>query len=210
MAATNDWWINIGTTAGEIFLSFIVVVTVGVAISLVIAWSSTLHKLVMPMIVILSSIPKIALAPLFLLWFGYGLRTNVVVAVMVAIFPVIINTVTGLIEIDSNLLDLTGYLGASKWQVFTKIRIPSALPHLFAGIKTSAVMCVSGAIVGEFVASKYGLGRLLRSAQARIDMATMFACLLLLAILGLIFFRFINIAEKYCMPWVHYDNQQEE
>jgi len=209
MAAKNDWWVNIGTTAGEILLSFVLVVAIGVAISLVIAWSKTLNKLVMPIMVVFSSIPKIALAPLFLLWFGYGLKTNVFVAVMVAIFPVIIDTVTGLIEIDENLLDLVGYLGASKWQVFTKLRIPNALPHLFAGIKTSAVMCVSGAIVGEFVASKHGLGRLLRSAQANIDMATMFACLILLAILGLLFFKMINIAERLCMPWMNRSSEEE-
>ena len=82
-----------------------------------------------------------------------------------------------------------------------KIRIPNALPHLFAGLKTSATMCVTGSIVGEFIASKNGLGRLLRSAQANIDMATMFACLLLLSIIGLIFFKLISLAEHACMPW---------
>lgn len=210
IATKNNWWLHIGTTAGEIFLSFLTVVVLGVLISLAIAWSKPLHKLIMPLIVLLSSIPKIALAPLFLLWFGYGLRTNIVVAVMVAIFPVIINTVTGLIDIDDNLLDLTGYLGATKWQVFTKIRIPNALPHLFAGIKTSAVMCVSGAIVGEFVASKNGLGRLLRSAQANIDMATMFACLILLAVIGLLFFRMIHVAERLCMPWARRSGEGEK
>lgn len=209
LAAKNNWWINIGTTAGEIFLSFLFVVAVGVGISLIIAWSKTLNKLFMPLIVVFSSIPKIALAPLFLLWFGYGLKTNILVAVMVAIFPVIIDTVTGLIEIDDNLLDLVGYLGATKWQVFTKLRIPNALPHMFAGLKTSAVMCVSGAIVSEFVASKYGLGRLLRSAQANIDMATMFACLILLAVIGLLFFKAINIAEKLCMPWANRTNMED-
>lgn len=85
IAAKNNWWLHIGTTAGEIFLSFLTVVVLGVLISLAIAWSKPLHKLIMPLIVLLSSIPKIALAPLFLLWFGYGLRTNIVVAVMVAI-----------------------------------------------------------------------------------------------------------------------------
>ena len=147
---------------------------------------------------------------LFLLWFGYGLRTNVLVAVMVAIFPVIIDTVTGLIEVDENLLDLVGYLGATKWQVFSKIRIPNALPHMFAGLKTSAVMCVSGAIVSEFIASKRGLGRLLRSAQANIDMATMFACLILLAVIGLLFFKMISVAEHLAMPWTDREVPVEE
>ena len=188
LAAKNDWWLHIGTTASEILLSFLVTLVAGVLLALLIAWSKPLNRLIMPVIVLLNSIPKIALAPLFLLWFGYGLQTNVFVAVLVAFFPVVINTVTGLIEIDDNLLDLVNYLGAPKAQVFTKIRIPNALPHLFAGIKTSATMCVTGSIVGEFIASKSGLGRLLRSAQANIDMATMFACLLLLSCLGLLFF----------------------
>ena len=210
IAAKNHWWINIGTTAGEIFLSFLVVATVGFLISLLIAWSKPLNKLLMPVIVLFSSIPKIALAPLFLLWFGYGLRTNVLVAVMVAIFPVIIDTVTGLIEVDENLLDLVGYLGATKWQVFKKIRIPNALPHMFAGLKTSAVMCVSGAIVSEVIASTRGLGRLLRSAQANIDMATMFACLILLAVIGLLFFKMISVAEHLAMPWTDREVPVEE
>lgn len=202
-AAKNNWWLNIGTTAGEILLSFFVTLTAGVLLALLIAWSKPLNKLLMPVIVLLNSIPKIALAPLILLWFGYGLRTNVFVAVLVAFFPVVINTVTGLIEIDEQLLDLVQYLGATKRQIFTKIRIPNALPHLFAGIKTSATMCVTGSIVGEFIASKSGLGRLLRSAQANIDMATMFACLVLLSVIGLLFFRMISIAERVCMPWAN-------
>ena len=184
LAAKNDWWLHIGTTASEILLSFLVTLVAGVLL-------------------------KIALAPLFLLWFGYGLQTNVFVAVLVAFFPVVINTVTGLIEIDDNLLDLVNYLGATKAQVFTKIRIPNALPHLFAGIKTSATMCVTGSIVGEFIASKSGLGRLLRSAQANIDMATMFACLLLLSCLGLLFFRMISMAEHLCMPWANRTEVEE-
>lgn len=201
LAAKNNWWLNIGTTVTEILVGFTVTLIAGVLLGLIIAWSKPLNKLLMPVIVLLNSIPKIALAPLILLWFGYGLKTNVFVAVLIAFFPVIINMVTGLIEVDEDLLDLVDYLNASKLQVFLKIRIPNALPHLFAGIKTSATMCVTGAIVGEFIASKSGLGRLLRSAQANIDMATMFACLLLLSVIGLLFFHFIGIMERALMPW---------
>lgn len=201
IAAKNHWLMNIGTTASEILMGFTFTLVAGVALALVVAWSKWLNKLVMPVIVLLNSIPKIALAPLFLLWFGYGLRTNVLVAVLVAFFPVVINMVTGLIEVDDDLLDLVRYMNATKLQIFLKIRIPNALPHLFAGIKTSATMCVTGAIVGEFIASRSGLGRLLRSAQANIDMATMFACLLLLSVIGLAFFKLIAIMERVCMPW---------
>lgn len=205
----NDWLVNIGTTVTEIVIGFAVTLLAGVILALLIAWSRILNKLLMPIVVLLNSIPKIALAPLVLLWFGYGLRTNVLVAVMVAFFPVVINTVTGLIEVDEDLLDLVQYLNATKLQVFLKIRIPNALPHLFAGIKTSATMCVTGAIVGEFIASKSGLGRLLRSAQANIDMATMFACLLLLSIIGLLFFWLIGVVERACMPWKNIESTEE-
>jgi NitT/TauT family transport system permease protein len=163
----------------------------------------------MPVIVLLNSIPKIALAPLFLLWFGYGIQSKIFVAVLIAFFPVLLNTVTGLIDVDDNLLDLVQYLNASKWQIFTKIRIPNALPHLFAGVKISATMCVVGSIVGEFIASKKGLGRLLRSAQANIDMATMFACLVLLSVMGLLLFWLISKAEKLCMPWTNRAAEEE-
>lgn len=209
MVAKNNWLVNIGTTASEILVGFGVTLAAGVLLALLIAWSRVLNKLLMPVVVLLNSIPKIALAPLFLLWFGYGLRTNVLVAVLVAFFPVVINMVTGLIEVDENLLDLVQYLNATKLQVFLKIRIPNALPHLFAGIRTSATMCVTGAIVGEFIASRNGLGHLLRSAQANIDMATMFACLLLLSVIGLLFFRLIGVVERLCMPWAHRENLEE-
>lgn len=209
VAVKNDWWVNIATTGTEILLSFAVTVVAGVLLALIIAWSKPLNKLLMPLIVVLNSIPKIALAPLFLLWFGYGLQTNVLVAVLIAFFPVVINTVTGLIEVDENLLDLVQYLNATKLQVFVKIRIPNALPHIFAGVKISATMCVVGSIVGEFIASKRGLGRLLRSAQANIDMATMFACLLLLSAVGLLFFGVISWVEKRCMPWTQLSDMEE-
>lgn len=209
LAAKNQWWTQIAVTGGEILVSFVVTLVLGVALALLIAWSKPLNKLLMPVIVVLNSIPKIALAPLFLLWFGYGIQSKIFVAVLIAFFPVLLNTVTGLIDVDDNLLDLVQYLNASKWQTFTKIRIPNALPHLFAGVKISATMCVVGSIVGEFIASKKGLGRLLRSAQANIDMATMFACLVLLSIMGLLLFWLISKAEKLCMPWMNREAEEE-
>ena len=130
----------------------------------------------MPIIILFNSLPKIALAPLFLMWFGYGMIPNILVATMIAFFPVVINTTTGLNEVENDLLDLVHYLNASKLQVFLKIRIPNSLPYIFAGFKIAATMCVVGAIVGEFIASSKGLGYLLRDAQAFINTPPMFAC----------------------------------
>lgn len=201
MAAKNKWWRHIIATTGGVIGSFALTVAAGVAIAVFLTWSKTANRLVMPLLVLFNSIPKIALAPLFLLWLGYGVFPNIMIAFMVAFFPVVINASTGMQAVDEDLLDLVRYLNASKLQVFVKIRIPNSLPYIFAGVKTSATMCVVGVLVGEFIASKRGLGYLLRDAQAFIDMPTMFACLVVLAILGISFFGIISLSENLIMPW---------
>ena len=201
MAAKNKWWRHIIATTGGVIGSFALTVTAGVAIAVFLSWSKTANRLVMPILVLFNSIPKIALAPLFLLWLGYGVFPNIMIAFIIAFFPVVINASTGMQAVDEDLLDLVRYLNASKLQVFVKIRIPNSLPYIFAGVKTSATMCVVGVLVGEFIASKRGLGYLLRDAQAFIDMPTMFACLVVLAILGISFFGIISLSERLIMPW---------
>src|SRR5690606_29061640 len=149
--AQKSWWIHIAATASEVVLSFLFTFVAGFLIAVVIVWSNALNKLIMPIIVLFNSLPKIAMAPLFLIWFGYGLVPNILVAFMVAFFPVVINTATGLQDVEEDLLDLVGYLNASKTQIFINIRIPNSLPYIFAGLKISATMCVTGSIVGEFI-----------------------------------------------------------
>lgn len=205
--AQKSWWIHIAATGQEVILSFIFTAIFGFLIAVIIAWSKLLNKLIMPIIVLFNSLPKIAMAPLFLIWLGYGLVPNIIVAFMVAFFPVVVNTVTGLMAVEDDLLDLVQYLNASKLQVFIKIRIPTSLPYVFAGLKISATMCVVGSIVGEFIASDKGLGYLLRDAQAFIDTPTMFACLILLSIMGLVFFGILGFIEKVSMPWNHREGE---
>ncbi|NLD34182.1 MAG: ABC transporter permease [Clostridiales bacterium] len=201
LAAKNKWWRHIFATTSGVLGSFGLTIVAGVAIAVFLTWSKTANRLVMPILVLFNSIPKIALAPLFLLWLGYGVFPNIMIAFMVAFFPVVINATTGMQAVDDDLLDLVRYLNASKLQIFLKIRIPNSLPYIFAGIRTSATMCVVGVLVGEFIASKRGLGYLLRDAQAFIDMPTMFACLVVLAILGVSFFGIISLVERIVMPW---------
>jgi NitT/TauT family transport system permease protein len=196
-----DWWKHIGATVLEVLVSFFVTAVLGIFIAVLVTWSKVLAQIIMPIITLFNSLPKVAVAPLFLLWFGYGLLPNILIAFLMAFFPVVINSITGLNAVDDDLLDLVRYLHASKLKIFIKIRIPNAMPYMFAGIKISATMCVVGAIVGEFLASEKGLGFQLRDAQAFIDTPTMFACLLLLSIIGLLFFSFIRFLEWACMPW---------
>lgn len=200
-AAKNHWWKHIRTTVLEVFGSFALVLVLGVSLAVLISWNRWLNRLLMPVLVLFNSIPKIALAPLFLLWLGYGVKTNIWISFFVAFFPVVINATTGMMSVDDDLLDLVKYLDAKKYQVFLKVRIPASLPYIFSGIKICATSCVVGSIVGEFCAAKSGLGYLMRDAQAFIDMPTMFACLFLLAVIGMSFFGTISILEKVCMLW---------
>lgn len=196
VAAKYQWFRHIRATTTEVLVAFGVTAVTGVGLAILISWSAFLRRLITPILTLFNSLPKIALAPLFLLWFGYGILPNTLIAVLIAFFPVVINTAAGLSAIDDELLDLVGYLHGTKWQVFTKIRIPNALPYMFAGFKMSATLCVVGAIVGEFIASTRGLGYVIQSAQAMIDTPTMFASLLLIAVLGLSLFGAVGFVER--------------
>ena len=201
LASQYDWFTHIETTLIEILIGFSVTAFVGVFVAVVMTWSRFLRQIIMPIITLFNSLPKIALAPLFLLWFGYGIIPNVMIAFLISFFPIVINTSAGLNAVEEDLLDLVHYLHASKWQVFVKIRLPNSLPYIFSGFKISATLCVVGVIVGEFIASTQGLGFLLKSAQGLMDTPPMFASLILISILGLSFFGFITLLERWVMPW---------
>jgi NitT/TauT family transport system permease protein len=201
LASQYDWLAHIETTLVEMIIGFAVTGFIGIGVAVVITWSRFLRGVIMPIITLFNSLPKIALAPLFLLWFGYGIVPNVMIAFLIGFFPIVINTAAGLNAVEDDLLDLVRYLHANKWQVFIKIRLPNSLPYIFSGFKISATLCVVGAIVGEFIASTQGLGFLLKSSQGLMDTPPMFASLILISIMGLSFFGLISLAERWIMPW---------
>jgi len=199
--ARYQWRKHILATLTEILVSFGVTAVAGVFVALLITWSRFLRGVITPVLTIFNSLPKIALAPLFLLWFGYGIVPNIAIAVLIAFFPVVINTATGLQNVDEDLLDLVRYLHGSKLQIFLKIRIPNSLPYIFSGLKISTTLCVVGAIVGEFVASTKGLGFMIKDSQALIDTPTMFAALIAISALGLSLFGIVTLLERAFIPW---------
>jgi NitT/TauT family transport system permease protein len=201
VATRYNWPQHIGATVTAVLASFCVTAAAGVLVALVITWSSAMRRIITPILTLLNSLPKIAFAPLFLVWFGYGLVPNIVIAVLIAFFPVIINTATGLNAVEQDLLDLVRYLHASKAQVFLRIRIPNSLPYIFSGFRISSTLCVVGTIVGEFVASDRGLGYLLKDSQAMIDTPPMFASLILISLFGLALFGTVSAVSRLAMPW---------
>jgi len=199
--ANYNWIHHIQATLLEIALSFVVTSVFGVLIAIIRASSAALRKFVMPAFVFLDSIPLISVAPLLVLWFGYGLKTNILIAFLVSFFPVVINTTVGLSQIDDDLLDLVRYLNGTKLQIFIKLRIPNSLPYLFTGLKISSTMCVVGAIVGEFIASDKGLGYIIINSQYTMDSPPIFAGLMLVSLFGVILFGIVAMMEKLFMPW---------
>jgi NitT/TauT family transport system permease protein len=200
-SANYHWLVHIRVTLVEVFLSFLVTAAVGIFIAILISWSKRIRDLLLPFFIFINSLPIIAVAPIFLLWMGYGIATNILIAFLVSFFPIVINTATGLGDVEEDLLDLVRYLKASQWQIFVKIRFPNALPYIFSGLKISSTMCVVGAIVGEFLASDKGLGYIIINSQFSLDTPAIFAALIVVSLIGFLLFGLVALAENLLMPW---------
>jgi NitT/TauT family transport system permease protein len=178
------WFENIAVTGTEIFGGYILAVVVGVGIALLFSWSRWLNMAIMPLLVTLNMIPKVALGPLIIVWFKYGIGPNIMMAFAICFFPIVLTTARGLKEVEPDLLDLVRTLRASRWQIFKKIQLPGALPYIFSGMKVAAILAVAGAIVGEFLGSDRGLGYLMLQVQVTLDTAAMFMAVILITLLG--------------------------
>jgi NitT/TauT family transport system permease protein len=201
------WLHNLTVTLYAVGGGFAISAALGIALAVVVVWDPLLERTVMPILVLFNTLPKVALAPLFVIWLGYGVWPNTVIAVTVAFFPVVINTAAGLAAVEPELLDLVRALKGSKWQIFRKIRFPNALPYIFAGLKLNAILSVIGAIVGEFVASDAGLGALIIAGGVTLDTPSIFAALSLIALLGLALYGAVVVAERLMMPWEFRETQ---
>ncbi len=185
----------------ETFLGFALAVSVGIIMAVGVVYSRLIERTLFTILITLNAVPKIAIAPLFIIWLGTDLSPKIAIAMLVALFPVVIDTVLGLRSVDPEMLDLAKSLRASRLQVLWKVRAPCALPSLFAGLKVGISLAFIGAIVGEFIAAQNGLGFVVVSSQATFDTTPMFAAILLLAVLGLLLFYLIEFLENLLLPW---------
>jgi NitT/TauT family transport system permease protein len=182
-------------TLYETVVGFVLASVLGLATAVLIAYSRTMEKALYPIVLFAQVIPKIAIAPLIVVWFGNDLAPKIILAVLIAFFPVVVSGVTGLRSTDPELLDLSATMGASRWQTFRKIRFPNALPHLMAGEKVAVTLAVVGAVVGEFVGASEGLGFQLMIANGNLDAPLLFAALILMSIIGIVLFVIIEALE---------------
>jgi len=188
-------------TLYETVIGFVLASLLGLATAVVIVYSPTMEKTLYPVVLFAQVIPKVAIAPLLVVWFGFGLAPKMILAVLIAFFPVVISGVAGLRSIDPELLDLSATMGASRWQTFRKIRFPNALPHLMAGLKVAITLAVVGAVVGEFVGASEGLGYVLQVANGNLNAPLLFADLFLMSLIGIVLFVLIELAEALLIPW---------
>ena len=191
-----SWWTNIAVTATEIFAGYFLALVVRVALALVFTWSKALESFFMPLLVSLNMIPKVALGPLIIVWFKYGIFPNSMMAFSICVFPILLTTARGLREVEPELLDLVRSLKGSRWQLFSKIQLPGALPYIFAGMKVAAILAVAGAIVGEFLGSDKGLGYLMLQVQVTLDTPAMFMAVLLITLIGMLLYGLVLAMER--------------
>lgn len=189
-------------TLVETISGFIMAATVGVVLAMVLAHFRRLQEASYPILMFIQTTPKVALAPVLLVWFGYGFLPKLAMTFLAAFFPILINTMTGLTAIDEELLYLTRVLGARPIQVYRKVRLLNALPYMFAGFKVGIALAVIGAVVAEFISAEHGLGFIIVTAQGQFRTDLAFAAIFLLAIMGLGLFYLVEFLERLLMPWL--------
>ncbi len=204
----HDWgllWEATLVTTNEVLIGFVIGVALGIGLAIPIAYSRIVRNTLYPLIVASQAVPKIAIAPLLVLWLGFGIWPKIAVTALMVFFPVTVTAAEGFSSVDRNLLDLLRSVNATPAQIFFRIRFPHALPHIFSGLKVGITLAVVGAVVGEWVGADSGLGYTLTYANTLLDSPLLFAALFLLIVLGVVLFVVVDIAERVLLPWHHDD-----
>lgn len=188
-------------TAKEVLIGFLLSGIVGAAIALLIVRFRLFGRALYPLIIVFQTVPKVALAPIFILWFGFDLMPKIVLIVVIAFFPVTLDMLAGLQSVDPSLIALMRSVGASRNDVMRRVQIPHALPHLMSGLKIAITFSVIGAIVGEFAGASSGLGYMIQFASTQLDTALVFAALIVVSGVGVGFYYVVELAERFVVPW---------
>jgi NitT/TauT family transport system permease protein len=197
----TNWIPHAIATISVALAGFAVAIVLGLLLAVIIVHSRLLAQVLTPTLVVVQIIPKVAFAPLFLVWFGLGPVPIIVVTFLVAFFPMVVNGTAGLADIEGDLLDLARVLRLNWWRVLWSIRFPSALPHLFSGLKVASTLAVIGAIIGEFVGSNRGLGYLILIANNNLNTSLALAAIALISLFGLMLYAAIVLIEMTLVPW---------
>jgi len=188
-------------TVYEMLAGYALAVGIAVPLAIAITSSRPFNEFVMPTMLFFQIVPKVAIAPLFLVWFGVGATPKILVAFLISFFPIVIDAAVGLRSMSTEMDDLARSMGATRLQVFTRFRLPTSLPYLFSGLKVAATLAIAGTVVGEFVGADKGLGYLLLVTNSNMQTSLMFATIVALTIIGLVFYYSVELIEALLIPW---------
>jgi NitT/TauT family transport system permease protein len=188
-------------TAIEILEGFALSVVVGLTMAILIVSNRTVEDSLYPLLVATQVVPKIAIAPLLIIWFGYGMPPKVMMSFLISFFPIVVDSIVGLKSVEVGKVQLVQSMGATTWQIFTKVRLPSALPNILGGMKIASTFAVVGALVGEFIGADQGLGRVILIANGNLDTVTVFAAITYLTVIGVALYLAVEGLEFFLIPW---------
>jgi NitT/TauT family transport system permease protein len=194
-------WANMLVTLQSVLAGYALAVVVSIPLAMLLAYSPVLEGVAYPILVFLQIIPKIALAPLLVIWFGFGIQSKILITFLLSFFPIVVDSIVGFKSVPPTLVQLASSMRARPLALFFKIRLPAALPNIFAGLKISIALATTAAIVGEFVGADRGLGYLLQRANGDLDTELLFAALCLLSLMGLVLYFIVEAIERYAIPW---------
>ncbi len=206
--AKDGFWYHGGITLAEIVLGFAVGSGIGLAIGIVISQMPRLEALLDPYVAALQSVPKVAVAPIIVMWLGFGIGSKVAIICLLTFFPVLITSIAGFKAVDPDRIDLLRSLSATHWQIFRKAKFPSALPFIFAGLNMAAAFSVVGAVVGEFVGAQAGLGVLILQMEAQMDTSGSFAVLIVLSVIGILLTSLLRRVQLRVLHWMPADTSR--
>lgn len=208
-----DAWLHLGLdrhtwqTLQEALLGFLLAVATGLILALAVDFSPLLRRTIYPLLVVSQTIPIIAIAPILVLWLGYGILPKIFVVALVCFFPIVVSTADGLRAADPDWITLLRSMGASRWQIFTKVRFPSALPAFFSGLKVAVTYSVIGAVIGEWVGGSVGLAFFMRRAHNSFRYGREFAGIVITSLLSMVLFLIVAGLERLALPWYHGQNR---
>ncbi|MGH7910457.1 MAG: ABC transporter permease [Candidatus Dormibacteraceae bacterium] len=192
---------NVGATFEETVVGFVLGGLLGFGLALLIAYNPLIEGMLYPLIVASQAVPKIAIAPLFILWFGFGITPKIVITILLVFFPVVVTSAEGLMSVERSLVDLLRSVSANPLQVFWKVRLPHALPQVLAGLKIGITLAVVGAVVGEWVGADQGLGYLILYGNSQLDTTLSFASIVILIAMGVVLFVVMDVIGRLVTPW---------
>lgn len=199
---------DLGYTTLESIAGFLLGAAFAIFFASIFAHSSILRNSIFPCLISLKAIPIVAIAPLLIVWLGNGFVSKSIMAALICFFPIVVNTTKGLMAIEQEHLDLFKSLSASRWQLYVKVRFPSAIPYIFAALKISSTLSVVGAIVAEFSGANHGIGYVILLSALRIETAMLFAAIVLASLLGIVFFYLIQLCETLLVRWQNLEAQE--